>query len=58
MSRSSTQIGRTHVLADFLPVGEPGILHFWATWCGPCREELPDLDAYAEDLSEAGLGRD
>ena len=50
------QIGNTHVLADFLPVGEPGILHFWATWCGPCRAELPDLDAYAKDLTERGLG--
>jgi len=50
------EIGKTHVLADFLPVGEPGILHFWATWCGPCRAELPDLDAYAKDLTERGLG--
>ncbi|MAS08282.1 MAG: hypothetical protein CL534_26810 [Ahrensia sp.] len=50
------EIGRTHVLADFLPVAQPGILHFWATWCGPCRAELPDLDAYARDLTERGLG--
>jgi thiol-disulfide isomerase/thioredoxin len=28
--------------------GKPVILHFWATWCAPCVEELPHLDAFAE----------
>ena len=28
--------------------GKPVILHFWATWCAPCLQELPHLDAFAK----------
>jgi thiol-disulfide isomerase/thioredoxin len=31
------------------------ILTFWATWCAPCREELPELSAYAAKHRADGL---
>ncbi len=45
--------GRRIATADLL--GQVIILTFWATWCGPCREELPLLSAYATQHSAQGL---
>lgn len=40
--------GKPLTLADFQ--GQTLLLNIWATWCGPCREEMPALDALQASL--------
>lgn len=37
--------GKTKKLSDYL--GKPLIINVWASWCGPCREEMGSLDRLA-----------
>jgi len=41
------QNGETHTLSDYK--GKVVFLNFWATWCPPCKEEMPYIQALYED---------
>ena len=40
--------GKLHRLADYR--GKVVLVNFWATWCAPCREEMPSMKALRESL--------
>ena len=46
------QYGKTHTLADYK--GKVIFLNFWATWCPPCRAEMPDIQKLYERSPREG----
>jgi cytochrome c biogenesis protein CcmG/thiol:disulfide interchange protein DsbE len=45
--------GRTMTNSNF--GGKLLVLNFWATWCPPCIEELPSLDAFQRRFANSGV---
>lgn len=41
-------LGEPVRLSDY--AGTPVVLNFWASWCGPCKSEMPDFDAAWQEL--------
>lgn len=45
--------GRSHDLAQWK--GKPLIVNFWATWCTPCVEEMPELSALQSEIASRNV---
>jgi thiol-disulfide isomerase/thioredoxin len=45
--------GKSIKLSDY--AGKPLLINFWATWCGPCRIEIPMLNDLHQKYSDDGL---
>ena len=46
--------GQSLFLSNFR--GQVFVLNIWATWCGPCRREIPELNKLHEEFSPRGVG--
>jgi len=45
--------GASFKLADFF--GKVVVVNFWATWCGPCRREIPELTKLHKEFQSRGV---
>jgi peroxiredoxin len=45
--------GNTVTLAQFR--GQPVMINFWATWCGPCRVEMPEMQKAHDQYADEGF---
>jgi peroxiredoxin len=51
--RFRDQTGQQFSLFDFR--GQVVLVNFWATWCTPCREEMPSLQSLVRQMESRGL---
>lgn len=51
-----TPEGETVSLSDFVSKNKYTLIDFWASWCGPCRKEMPNVVAAYKEFKAKGFG--
>lgn len=52
----NTPEGKTVKLSDFVSKNKYTLIDFWASWCGPCRQEMPNVVAAYKQFKNKGFG--
>ena len=47
--------GRNTRLSDYVGRGQYVLADFWASWCGPCKQQIPELTALFQQYKDRGL---